>query len=114
ASIDRQAMSDDELERELTLMRASWAFFDEVRSRVSAEMRKGPRGGGRDRDRIVRHTMVSELDFAKKLGLRNPWEGVPSDEELRAQRDTYSDTIRALHSQGKMARTWPLHYLIRH
>ncbi len=45
SGIDRQAMSSDELERELTLMRACWAFFDDVRSRVSAEMRKGPRGG---------------------------------------------------------------------
>ena len=47
SSIDRQAMSSEALERELTLMRACWAFFDDVRSRVSAEMRKGPRGGGR-------------------------------------------------------------------
>src|SRR4051794_20913714 len=32
SSIDRQTMSNDELERELTLMRACWAFFDDVRS----------------------------------------------------------------------------------
>src|SRR5206468_11620996 len=50
SGIDRQAVSGDALERELTLMRASWAFFDDVRARVSAEMRRGPRGGGRDRD----------------------------------------------------------------
>ena len=57
SGIDQEAMSGEELERELTLMRACWAFFDDVRSRVSAEMQKGPRGGGRDRDRIVRHTL---------------------------------------------------------
>src|SRR5689334_5095565 len=54
SGIDRQDMSSEELERELTLVQACWAFFDEARSRVSAEMRKGPRGGGRDRDHIVR------------------------------------------------------------
>ena len=46
SSIDQQAMSGEVLERELRLMRACWAFFDDVRSRVSAEMQRGPRGGG--------------------------------------------------------------------
>src|SRR5689334_13288516 len=32
SGIDRQAVSQAELERELTLMRACWAFFDDARS----------------------------------------------------------------------------------
>ena len=71
SDIDREAVSSEELERELRLMRACWAFFDEVRARVSAELEKGPRGGGRDRDQIVRHTVGTEWDWAKKLGLVN-------------------------------------------
>jgi hypothetical protein len=39
SSIDRQDLASGELERELTLMQACWAFFDDVRVRVSAEMR---------------------------------------------------------------------------
>lgn len=62
SSIDKQTVSGEDLERELALMRASWAFFDEVRSRVSVEMQRGPRGGGRDRDHIVRHTFAAERD----------------------------------------------------
>ena len=46
SSIDQEDLSGEALERELTLMRACWAFFDAVRSRVSAEMQRGPRGGG--------------------------------------------------------------------
>jgi hypothetical protein len=114
SEIDRQAMSSDELERQLTLLRACWAFFDDVRSRVSAEMAKGPRGGGKDRDRIVRHTLISELDMAKKLGLREPQETMPTEEGIEAHRDTYCATIRSHHAEGKMARAWPLRYLIRH
>jgi hypothetical protein len=114
SSIDRQAMSDEALERELTLMRACWAFFDDVRSRVSAEMQRGPRGGGRDRDRIVSHVVATELDWAKKLGVPAPHNALLTNEELNAHRDAYCKAIRALHSQGKMARTWPLRYLIRH
>jgi hypothetical protein len=114
SSIDQQALSDVDLERELTLMRACWAFFDDVRSRVSAEMQRGPRGGGRDREHIVRHTFAAELDWAKKLGIRTPLDTLLTVEGLDRHRDTYHNTIRALHSQGKLARTWPLRYLIRH
>ena len=60
SGIDQQAMPGEALERELALMRACWAFFDGVLSRVSAEMQRGPRGGGRDRDHIVRHTFRTE------------------------------------------------------
>ncbi len=114
SSIDQQAMSGEALERELTLMRACWAFFDDVRSRVSAEMQRGPRGGGRDRDRIVRHTIFTEHDWEKKLGVLTSQEAMLTKEGLNAHRDTYCNAIRALHSQSKMARTWPLRYLIRH
>lgn len=114
SSLDKQDLTSGELERELALMRACWAFFDEVRGRVSAEMQKGPRGGGRDRDRIVQHTLVAEQDMAAKLGLRIPEGTMLIGENLQAYRDAYCDTIRAFHAEGKMARTWPLRYLIRH
>ncbi len=98
SDIDRQAMSRDELERELTLMGAGWEYFDDVRSRVSAEMQKGPRGGGRDRDQIVRHTLAGERDWAKKLGIVVPEGALLSDEGLHAHRAAYGDAIRSLHA----------------
>jgi hypothetical protein len=114
SDIDQQTMSRDELERELTLMGAGWAFFDDVRSLVSAEMQKGPRGGGRDRDQIVRHTLAGERDWAKKLGIVVPEGALLTEEGVQAHRAAYRDAIRALHAQGSMARTWPLRFLIRH
>jgi hypothetical protein len=120
SDIDRQTVSGEALERELKLMRACWAFFDDVRSRVSAEMRKGPRGGGRDRDRIVRHVVFNEQDWAKGVGVLTPEEAqqemLTEDglNALNAYRDAYCDAIRAFHSQTKMAGKWPLRFLIRH
>jgi hypothetical protein len=117
SSIDQQNMSDEALDRELTLLRACWAFFDDVRSRVSAEMQPGPRGGGRDRDHIVRHTFAAELDWAKMIGLRTPLEAMLTSEGLSVHRDSYCQAIRDYHSQGKLAgkmAKWPLRYLIRH
>jgi hypothetical protein len=114
SGIDTQDMSSEELARELTLMRACWAFFDEVRSRVSAELQQGPRGGGRDRDRIVRHVVGNEQEWTKKLGVLTPHGAMLTDDALQAHRDDFCTAIRAFHAQGKMARTWPLRYLIRH
>ena len=112
--LDWQELSRDELARELALMRACWAFLDDARSRVSAELRSGPRGGGRDRERIVRHVVANEQSWAKKLGLP-AGEGLAlSDDELAAHRDAYCAAIRAFHAEGKLARTWPLRFLIRH
>jgi len=59
SSFDQQAMSGEALTRDLTLLRACWAHFDDVRLQVSAELQRGPRGGGRDRDRIVRHVVAN-------------------------------------------------------
>jgi hypothetical protein len=114
SAIDRQAMASDEVERQLTLMRACWAFFDEVRARVSAELRKGPRGGGRDRDHIVRHVVGTEQEWAQKVGVRTPHGATPTGEELDAYRAAYCTALRSFHAQGRMARTWPLPFLIRH
>ena len=114
SSIDHQLMSREELERELTLMQACWTFFDNVRERVSPEMQKGPRGGGRDRDHIVRHTLATEMDWAKRFDLPNLYSENVTDEVIRMHRAAYCDAIRAFHAEGKMARKWPLRYLIRH
>jgi len=114
SNIDKQTMSAEELERELTLMRACWAFFDDVRLKVSAELQLGPRGGGRSRDQIVRHVVANERDWAEKLSLHILPKPIQLDEGWIAHRDLYCNTIREYHAQGKMARTWPLRYLIRH
>ena len=114
SSIDHQAMSGEELERELTLMQACWEFFDDVRSRVSAELQRGPRGGGRDRDHIVRHIFANEQDWAKGLGVLTDDDAMLTVEGLKVFRDAYCNGIRAFHSQNKMAGKWPLRYMIRH
>ena len=115
SSFDHEPMSTEDLDRELALLRAAWTYFDLVRARVSPELRKGPRGGGRDRDRIVRHTLASEQqDWTRKIGL-TPLEQITVDADaVAAHRDAYLAAIRAHHAEGKPARSWPLRYLIRH
>jgi hypothetical protein len=117
SATERAPMDEIELERKIALLRACWAYFDAVAARVSPEMRKGPRGGGRDRDRIIRHTIRTESeDFAKQVGLRIPEEGALAPGALQAYREAYVDAIRA-YQRGevkKPMRSWTLPFLVRH
>ncbi len=117
SSTEHGPMDEAELERKITLLQACWAFFDGVAARVSPEMRKGPRGGGRDRNRIIRHTIRTESeDFAKQVGLRIPEEAALTPEGLRRHRETYVAAMRA-YNAGKLEkrmRSWTLPFLIRH
>ncbi len=117
SSTEQGPMTESEFDRGITLLRASWAFFDGVAARVSPEMRKGPRGGGRDRDRIIRHTIRTESeDFAKQVGLQIPEEGALTPDGLRHHRETYVAAMRAYNAGEiqKRMRSWTLPFLIRH
>jgi hypothetical protein len=117
SSTEHGPMSDAEFDRAVTLLRACWEFFDGVAARVSPEMRRGPRGGGRDRDRIIRHTIRNESEeFAKQVGIRIPEEAALSPDGLRQHRKDYIIAMRA-YNAGEVTRkmrSWTLPFLIRH
>ena len=117
SATEQGPMGEAEFERGITLLRACWAFFDGVAARVSPEMRKGPRGGGRDRDRIIRHTIRTESeDFAKQVGLRIAEEAALTPDGLRQHRETYVVAMRAYNAGEvkRRMRSWTLPFLIRH
>jgi hypothetical protein len=116
SSLELGAMDDKEFARKVKLLRACWSFFDDVAARVSPEMRKGIRGGGRERDEIIRHTRGTEIElFAKKVGVRVAEGSGLSGETLLAYREEYVAALRATHKgEGKPLRSWTLPFLIRH
>jgi hypothetical protein len=116
SGLEPEPMEEAELERKIALLRACWGYFDAVAARVSPEMRKGPRGGGRDRDQIIRHTIRNESEsFAKQVGLRVPEGGALTPKALREYREEYISAMRAYNAgEGKRMRSWNLPFLIRH
>jgi hypothetical protein len=52
------------------LATAAWAAFDQIAAVSPAELRKGPRGGGRDRDQIIAHVVGAQTAYARKLGVK--------------------------------------------
>jgi hypothetical protein len=116
SSYERELMPPNELERKLSLLQAAWRFFDEVAARVSPEMRKGPRGGGRDRDVIIRHVLANEgEDFSRRIGVHTPREVILTPTGLRAHRAAYLATLRERNEvEWKVGRNWTLPFLLRH
>jgi hypothetical protein len=117
SSAEQGPLNDAEFDRGIKLLRAAWAFFDSVAVRVSPEMRKGPRGGGRDRDRIISHVIRQESEnFASGVGLKIPEEGAMTPDGLREYREAYVEAMRRYNAGDieRPMRSWTLPFLIRH
>ena len=59
-----------QVERSIELMEACWKYLDQVRGKVPQELRKGPRGGGRDRDKMYAHVLDAEVAYASALRVK--------------------------------------------
>ena len=114
SEIERELLSPAELERRLDLLRGTWAYFDDVAAAASAELRPQPRGGGRTRDQIIRHTYANEPEqFSRKVEVRTPLEDTLTPDGRERHRQAYLEAIRAYNAEGRPARTWPIQFLIR-
>lgn len=69
---DEKPLSKAEREKQIDLLNRCWSYFDTVVASAPAELRKGPRGGGRDRDKMVGHVREAERAYAPKVGVRIP------------------------------------------
>lgn len=111
---ERAVLSTKDMDRRLDLLRACWNYFDDVAARVSEELRPQPRGGGRSRDQIIRHTYANEPEqFSRKIEVRTPLDVVLTPDGLATHRQQYLDAIRAHNAEGKPARKWPIQFLLR-
>jgi hypothetical protein len=112
---DREPVDDATFERRLSLLRAAWAEFDDVASRVSAELRPGPRGGGRSRDEIVRHVLATEGgDFAHRVNVPAEVDDLRTARGRAAHRDRFVEAMRLWQAEGRPLGKWTIPYLLRH
>jgi len=117
SSFEQAPMPDDELERKLALLEAAWRFFDDVAARVSLGLKKGPRGGGRNRDEIVRHVIGNERgDLMRRIGVSASGDDPLTPRRIRSHREEFVAAMSGYNAQGKMARgrNWTIPLLLRH
>ena len=68
--VDARKVSKADAERLAAIVEAAWTTFDRVAAAAPAELRKGPRGGGRDRDKMVSHVVGADAAYAREIGLK--------------------------------------------
>ncbi len=79
---DLEPLRPGETERLAAIVAAAWEEFDDVVAHAPAALRKGPRGGGRDRDKVYAHVVNAEASYIRQLGLRASTAGQEVPEPL--------------------------------
>jgi hypothetical protein len=70
---DSDPIDDAELQRLQALLKACWTALDAaVEAARGKELRKGPRGGGRELDGILEHVLGAEASYVSRLGGKLP------------------------------------------
>jgi hypothetical protein len=108
-NLDRKRLTPAQAKRLTALLNAAWDVFGRVVDTAPSELRKGPRGGGRDRDKIVDHVLGAEVAYAHQIGLRHEQ---PKRDDARAVSANRADIIAALH-KPKPDVKWPPAYAVR-
>ena len=95
AAVESGAATAKEAERVAQLLEAAWTFLDQVVKSSPAELRKGPRGGGRDRDKMFAHVLGAEQAYAGKVGIRVRQLSIDDRAAIEAMRATLLGVVRA-------------------
>ena len=102
---DDEPLGAAEADRLTRLLEACWSYLDPVAAAAPEVLRKGPRGGGRDREAIIDHVREAERTLScPKAGIRVP---------LRTPWDLQREALAAALRSGAPGGKWPARYNIR-
>ncbi len=118
---DGRPIGELELERLSRLLEAGWATFDAAtKAAAGVELRRGPRGGGRQVEAIVAHVFEAEINYLAALGgaHRRP-AGAEVAAEMALVRQQVLEILRARVDGGPLPETrrtsplWLPRYFVR-
>jgi hypothetical protein len=103
------------------ILKACWKSLDDVCQRaIGKELKKGPRGGGRDLDRILSHIIDGDVAYLKKTALS--YKPDPENElmvEINHLRKLILETLERAEKDGfpekgpRGGQIWPVRFFIR-
>jgi hypothetical protein len=118
-SADRAKASDADYARFEKVLRAAWRAFDAARERAEGKvLSKGPRGGGRELDAIVKHVVEADRSYLAGVGWKAPSPARVAD-QLDETRKAIIDALGAS-ARGEIPATgprggnrWPARFFVR-
>jgi len=107
-SADAEPVNDADLQRFQSILKACWRFFDATTKSASGkELRKGPRGGGRELDGVIQHVLGSDVGYLSQLASKVKLdEAADSSEELKRVRKSIIEALTAS-ARGEVAERGP-------
>ena len=120
-ALDARPLDARDLKRLVAILEASWDAFDSIVAAASGkELRKGPRGGGRELDGIVDHVIGAEIAYVAKLAAPRPtMEGRERWDVAVEERGVVRDALTRAVSEGlpekgpRGGRIWLPRYFVR-
>ena len=114
AAADHDGLTPASAARTVQLLRAAWRTLDRVVAESPPALRKGPRGGGRDRDAVVGHVIGAETLYARKIGIRLSSPEPGDVGAIAASRDEIEAVLRAARGgEPHSPAGWPPRYAAR-
>ena len=113
---DKGPLAKGEAARLMALLGAAWRALDDVAKASPASLRKGPKGGGRDRDEVVLHVVSAESSYARKIGVRI---SAPDPKDAKAVAVVRHAILGAIESTDEIpsgprgGQVWPRRYAAR-
>jgi hypothetical protein len=96
-----------------TVVAAAWATLEEIAAVTPPELRKGPRGGGRDRDKMLDHIVGAETAYARKLGVKMRQPAFDDAAAVGELRGAILAVIGAPSAGPVVEKGWPAAYVAR-
>jgi hypothetical protein len=99
---------------EVDLLRAAWRVFDDVLAKTPEQLRKGPRGGGRDRDKMADHVLGAEASYARTIGVKVRQPALDDRPAIEAMRAAIAEALAdPRDGQPLTPKGWPPRYALR-
>jgi hypothetical protein len=109
AQDESRPMTAREAKRMIDLLEACWTHLDRTVANAPAALRKGPRGGGRDRDAMFDHVLGAEMGYARHIGARLKQPDGLDKAAVRAFRKSILEAF----ANPNRAEKWPVQYIAR-
>ena len=109
AKDESRPLNAKQTKRMTDLVEACWAYLDKVVAKAPPSLRKGPRGGGRDRDPMFMHVLGAEWGYARQIGTRLK---EPEGAAIAAVRASRNAILESLSNPNRVEK-WPVPYAAR-